>query len=758
MVKISRRAFLISGLAVGGGLALGFALWPAHKLKLQAGEGETVVSALLKIAEDGTITIVVPQVEMGQGVYTSLPMLLADELEADWDNVRVEAAPVDSVYSNTALITSGIEEGEMLPQALESIGLAVVRKVVRLLGLQITGGSTSIRNWYQPYRLAGAAAKEMLVEAAARRWGVDAGECSAASGVVSHAASGRRAGYGELAGAAALIDPPGEPTLKKPEDFTLIGKPVKRLDIPAKVNGSAEFGVDVRLPGMSWAALNRADGPARPLVSYDASMAEAMPGVQAVVAGSDYVAVVADSYWRAKKAAAAITAVFADNDTAVLDSETLAVQYAAALDSGEAHEYIDEGDVEEVMEMLTRADRTADGTSFGRTVEAEYKVPFLAHACMEPMNATAWVHDGLCEIWVPTQAPSMVRDAAADMLGIEKDAVTVHTTLLGGGFGRRSEPDVALQAVAIARAAGRPVQLIWSREDDIRHDSFRPMAMARLTGVLDDTGLPMVLTSRSVSQSVTGSFSDRHLPAFSSHEPDPSSVEGLDSTPYAIENRRIEHVLQMLDIPVGYWRSVGHSFNAFFAESFIDEMAAAAGADPLEYRRRLLADQPRYLAVLDLLEEKSGPAPEGETRGRGYAIHHSFGSIVAEAVDITLRSDVLSVDRVTCVVDCGDVVNPDTVEAQMESGIIYGLTAALMGEVVLESGAIRESNFHDYRMVHMAQAPVIETHIIRSGERIGGIGEPATPPLAPALVNAIYAASGRRIRALPLDRQGITLA
>ena len=758
MVKISRRAFLISGLAVGGGLMLGFALWPAHKLKLQAGEGETVVSALLKIDEDGAITIVVPQAEMGQGVYTSLPMLLADELEADWDSVRVEAAPVDSIYSNTALITTVLEESEMLPAMLESIGLALVNKVVPLIGLQATGGSTSIRNWYQPYRLAGAAAKEMLVEAAAQRWGVDAGECSAASGVVSHAASGRRAGYGELAGAAALIDPPGSPTLKDPTDFTLIGKPVQRLDIPAKVNGSAEFGIDVRLPGMSWAALHRADGPGRPLVSYDARAAEAMPGVQAVVAGEDYVAVVADSYWRAKKAAAAITAVFADNDTAVLDSVALAEQYAQALDAGEAREYTDDGDVDEVMEMLTRADRPADGTSFGRVVEAEYSVPYLAHACMEPMNATAWLHDGVCEIWIPTQASSLVRDAVANLLDIDKDAVTVHTTLLGGGFGRRAEPDVALQAVAIARAAGRPVQLIWSREEDIRHDVFRPMAVARLTGVLDDTGLPMALTSRSVSQSVTGSYLDRNMPGISLHKIDPTSVDGLASTPYAIENRRVEHVLQMLDMPVGNWRSVGHSFNAFFAESFIDEMAAAAGIDPLDYRRRMLGDQPRDLAVLDLLEAKAGAPLKGEGRGRGFALHHSFGSIVAEAVEVSVRDNRLSVDKVTCVIDCGDVVNPDTVEAQMESGIIYALTAALMGEVALDHGAIRESNFHDYRMVQLAQAPVIETHIIRSGERLGGVGEPATPPLAPALVNAIYAATGRRIRALPLDRQGMALA
>lgn len=757
MVKISRRAFLISGLAIGGGLALGYALWPAHKLKLKAGQGETIVSAMLKISEDGTVTIVVPQVEMGQGVYTSLPMLLADELDADWDRVQVEAAPVDSVYSNTTLITAGIEDGEMLPKALESIGLAVVRKVVRLIGLQLTGGSTSIRQWYQPYRIAGAAAREMLVEAAARRWGVDAGECSATSGVVSHVASGQTAGYGELAGEAALIDPSGSPALKNPEDFKFIGKPVQRLDIPAKVNGSAEFGIDVRVPGMSWAALHIADGPARPLLAYDASRAEAMPGVQAVFAGSDYVAVVADSYWRAKKAAAVVEAVFADNDAAGLDSAALAKLYKAALATGEAHEYVDKGDVDEVMEALTRMDLDPD-SFFGRVVNAEYSVPYLAHACMEPMNATAWVHDGICEIWVPTQGPSLVRDAAADLLGIEKDAVTVHTTLLGGGFGRRSEPDVALQAVAIARAAGRPVQLIWSREDDIRHDSFRPMATARLTGVLGDDGLPMALASRSVGQSVTGSFGDRHMPDFSSHEPDPSSVEGLDSVPYSIANRRVEHVLQRLDIPVGYWRSVGHSFNAFFAESFIDELAEEAGAAPLDYRRRMLRDQPRYLAVLDMLEEKSGGPLMGEGKGRGYAIHHSFGSIVAEAVDVTLRDGALRVDRVTCVIDCGDVVNPDTVEAQMESAIIFGLTAALVGEITLDNGAVRESNFHDYPMVQMAVAPAIETHIIRSGEKLGGVGEPATPPLAPALTNAIYAATGRRIRALPLVGQGLTLA
>jgi isoquinoline 1-oxidoreductase beta subunit len=713
MVKLSRRTFLISGLAVGGGLFLGYALWPAHKLKLRAGEGESVLSAWLKIGEDGVITVVVPQAEMGQGVYTSLPMLLADELDADWEKVRVEAAPVDSVYTNTTLITSGIEEGEMLPKALESIGLAVVRKVVTLMGLQMTGGSTSVRNWYEPYR---------------------------------------------LAGAAALIDPPGEPKLKDPAEFNLIGKPVPRLDIPAKVDGSAEFGADIRLPGMSWAALSRAEGPVRPLVSYDASAAEAMPGVQAVVAGSDYVAVVADSYWRAKKAAAVVEAVFAENDSAAIDSAALAEQFTRALETGEAHEYVDEGDVDDVMEMLTRSDRPAEGASFGRIVEAEYAVPYLAHACMEPMNATAWVHDGACEIWLPTQGPSLVRDAAADLLGIDKDAVTVHTTLLGGGFGRRVEPDVALQAVEISRATGHPVQLIWSREEDIHHDSFRPMAMARMHGVLDADGLPMLLTSRSVCQSVTGSFSDRHMPAFSSHEPDPSSVEGLDSVPYAIANRRIEHVMQMSDIPVGYWRSVGHSFNAFFAESFIDELAAAAGADPLAYRRRLLRDEPRYLKMLDLLEEKAGPAPEGEGRGRGYAIHHSFGSIVAEAVDVTVNDGALGVDRVTCIVDCGDVVNPDTIDAQMESGIIFALTAALTGEVAFDAGAARQSNFHDYKMVKMAAAPIITTHIIRSGERLGGVGEPSTPPLAPALINAIYAATGRRIRTLPLDQQGFTLA
>lgn len=758
MAKISRRAFLISGLAVGGGLVVGYALWPAHKLKLKAGQGESILSAWLKIGEDGVITVVVPQVEMGQGVHTSLPMLLADELEADWEKVRVEQAPVDSVYSNTTVVTTGIEEGEMLPEALEGIGLAVVRKVVSLIGVQVTGGSTSIRHWYEPYRLAGAAAKEMLIEAAARRWNVGAGECSATGGVVSHEASGRTAGYGELASEAAEIDPPGSPTLKNPEDFNLIGKPAARLDIPAKVNGSAEFGADIRIPGMSFAALRMAQGPARTLASYDATAAEAMPGVQAIVAGDDYLAVVADSYWRARKAAAEIEVTFAENDAAALDSTALAERFTAALDSGEAHEYSDEGDVDEVMEMLTRADRPADGASFGQIVEAEYSVPYLAHACMEPMNATAWVRDGVCEIWVPTQGASLVRDAAADLLDIDKDKVTVHTTLLGGGFGRRSEPDVALQAVAISRAAGRPVQLIWSREDDIRHDSFRPGAMARLRGVLDADGLPMALTSRSVCQSVNGSFYDRYMPALASHEPDPSSVEGLGSTPYAIANRRIEHVVEMSDIRVGYWRSVGHSFNAFFAESFIDELAAGAGAEPLDYRRRLLGDEPRYLAVLDLLEEKAGAAPEGDGKGRGFAIHHSFGSIVAEAVDVTVRGGALSVDRVTCVVDCGDVVNPDTVEAQMESGIIYALTAALTGEVTFDKGAARQSNFHDYKMLQIAAAPAIETHIIRSGEKLGGVGEPGTPPLAPALANAIFAATGRRIRALPLDKQGITLA
>lgn len=765
MKKITRRGFLISGAAVGGGLFVGYLAWPEHQLALRAGPGESIMNAWLKIADDGQITVVAHHVEMGQGVHTSLPILLAEELDADWHDISIEQAPVDPIYVNVEMITGGLEESEMLPEFLEDIGLSIVGGLARLAGMQVTGGSSSIRDSYNTLRVAGAGAKAMLIETAARNWGVDPAECSAADSIVSHAASGRAAGYGELAAAAALLQPPSEPSLKDPADFNLINSDVQRLDIPAKVDGTAGFGIDVDMLDVAHAAIRMPDCVSGSVKSVDASALDDMPGVEAVVTDDSFVAVVAATTWEAKQAVAAIEIEFDDGAAADLSSKQLAKRFEAALTADgddAAYTYRDEGDVDEAYETLTLSEGDvplAEGDApFGKSVEATYRVPYLAHACMEPMNCTAGFDGTSCRIEGPVQAPSIVRDKVADALGIEKENVSVVPTLLGGGFGRRLEPDVAIQAALASREAGRPVKLVWDRETDTAQGPFRPMAMARMSAVLGSDGLPLLLHGRGTSQSVTGNYAGRWFPSFASDEPDASSVEGLANMPYEIANRRLQHVLQDVPIPVGFWRSVGNSFNAFFVESFMDELATAAGQDPFAYRRALLGEHPRFRRVLDELEAMSGfhepVAPGAGQVGRGLALHRCFGSIVGEVAEVRViksdDGDDIRVERVSCVIDCGDTVHPDTIKAQMEGGIIFGLTAALRGQVTFEDGRAQQSNFHDYEMLMLAEAPVVETRIIRSGEKLGGVGEPSTPPIAPAVCNAIFAATGRRIRDLPI--------
>lgn len=744
MKDVTRRAFLISGAAVGGGVLVGYLAWPEHKLALRAGPDESILNAWLIIRDTGEIVVVSPHVEMGQGVHTSLPMLVADELEADWHQVSVKPAPVDPVYVNVAMITEGLEESEMLPGFLEGIGLSVVGGLIRLAGVQITGGSSSIRDTHHKLRIAGAAAKAMLIETAARRWGVRARDCRAELGAVRHPKSGRLAGFGELAAGASLLTPPAKPSLKSPSEYNFIGTPMPRLDIPAKVDGSAGFGIDVRLPDMSYAAIRMPDSVDGRIKSFNADALEEMTGVQAVVSSDRAVAAVARTYWQAKKALEAIVIEFDEGAVDGIDGDGMKARFEQALDEGDEHIYLDQGEAKALVEDAL------DGAG-GRIIEASYSVPYLAHACMEPINCTAH-YDGIrCEIHIPTQAPTIVRDQVAEFLDIEKHLVSVTPTYLGGGFGRRVEAEVALQAVAISKEIRRPVQLIWSREDDTRNDVYRPGAAARLSAVLGDDGMPAAIMSRSTSQSVSGNFMERWFPAFASSEPDTTSTEGLSNMPYEIENRRVEHVLQDLPIPVGFWRSVGHSFNAFFLESFIDELAAAGPHDPFEFRRRMLGDHPRFLRVLDELEEMSGfhdPTEDGV--GRGLAIHRCFGSIVGEVAEVRVVGSEVRVERVSCVIDCGDVVNPDTIEAQMEGGIIFGMTAAIYGRIDFAAGQPVQSNFHDYRMTVMSDCPDIQTRIIRSGARLGGVGEPSVPPIAPAICNAIYAATGRRVRDLPI--------
>lgn len=751
MVKITRRGFLISGALVGGGLFLGISHYTNRKPLLKPGPGESVMNAWLKITEDNRVIAVVPQAEMGQGVFTSLPMLVAEELGAAWSQIEVEAAPVDPLYANTALITGAIEENEAMSGALRAIGLWAARGLATVLGIQATGGSTSIRNFWMPLRQVSAAARQMLIAAAAEEWGVRPGDCHVEAGYVVLNSGGEKFSFGQLASAAAKLSPPSDAALKAPKNHKFIGRPIRRLDTPDKVMGRATFGIDVRLDNLAFAAIKAAPAFGGRLGGYDDSGARAMPGVLGIVALEDALAVVADHYWQAKSALEAIKIQFVPPQQAVA-SEQLFAAYRAALEDPEPYQYDKRGR----PKKLFRA--PPEGS---RQIEALYEVPYLAHACMEPMNCTADVRSGSCEIWAPTQSSTLARDAAADLLDIDEDQVRVHTTYLGGGFGRRVETDTVRQAVQISKAVGRPVQVIWSREEDIRHDFYRPMAVGRLRGLISGDGKVLGVASHTASQSVIGDFVGRLEPIAAISEPDPSSVEGLAFSPYAFPHYLVEHSLMEGPVPVGFWRSVGHSFNAFLIESFVDQLAAEAGRDPFDLRYELLAGRPRFRAVLERLRQESKFGQwrgrfNGQRRGQGLAIHRSFGTIVGQVADVTMTGGGVRVERVTCVVDCGQVVNPSILEAQMESGIIFGLTAAFFGRITLEDGAVAESNFHDYEMLGIGNAPLIETHIISSTEDPGGAGEPSTPPAAPALANAIFAASGRRLTRLPLAAAGLS--
>lgn len=746
MPKITRRKLLISGVAVGGGLAIGFTLWPKSKPEILAGPDESVINAFLKISKSGEVIVLTPQAEMGQGIHTGLPMILAEELDADWSRVAFEEAPVHGDYANVYLMSGMITESS-LPEVLHPVGLWAIEKMARMMNIQLTGGSTSVRNFYTPLRVAGAAARQMLIGAAAEEWGVPAGECATREGVVRHPASGRELAYGALAERAAAVTTPSRIILKDPKDFRIIGTSVPRLDTAAKVAGTAEFGIDVRLPGMLYGAIKASPAFGGRLTGHDAEAIRDMPGVVRVVTSESWVAVVGETYWQARQALDAMPVTFAAEET--LSSADIAARFDGLMATGEAHVYEEQGDAAAVLAE----------TPTGDVVEASYKVPYLAHACMEPMNATAFVGDEGCQIWAPTQAAALAGQLAAGYLGIEVEKVAVHTTFLGGGFGRRSENDFVLAAVAVSRAVGAPVQLIWSREEDVAQDRYRPATIATLRGALGGDGMPRAWHHRAVSQSVSGSYMGRNMPDMESHEPDPASAEGAAHAPYEIANRTVEHVVDQLPIPVGYWRSVGHTQNSFFTESFVDELAHKAGADPFAYRRRLLAGQPRYLAVLDKLEETAKKhLPAGPGAGLGVAIVESFESIVGQALFVTVTDGELKLDRLISVIDCGQAINPDQVVAQVEGAAVYGLTAALYGEITLADGAVEQSNFHDYTMMTLADSPEFETHIIESGAKLGGVGEPGTPPAAPALTNAIFDATGFRIRDLPVMNHDLAAA
>jgi isoquinoline 1-oxidoreductase beta subunit len=685
----SRRTFLKLTAAAGGGLLIGFQLPACARsdgtYALEGGRFSP--NSWIHLAPDDSVTLMFASSEMGQGSMTAIPMLLAEELEADWAKVKVAPAPVHPDFNNP------------------------------LSGRQQTGGSTAVRGYWQILREVGAATRELLIAAAAQAWGVAAGECQARNGEVIHGASGRRLRYGALLERAAKLTPPPNPRLKDPKDFRLIGKSQARLDGPAKVNGSAVFGHDVRVPGMLTAVVARCpvfDGRAK---GYDTAAARKVPGVRHVVAISSGVAVVADNFWAAQRGRVALAVRWDYGPRADLDSAKIEAQLRAALARQGKVDH-DAGDADKAL------------AAGGRVIEALYETPYVAHACMEPMNCTAHVRKDGCDVWVPTQAQTGAQAAAAEVSGLPRSVVRIHTTYLGGGFGRRLQQDFVTEAVELSKALGVPVQVLWSREDDMQHDFYRPANAVRLRAVLDGRGLPSAWWQRLAG---------------------PRRALGGVDVPYAIPNLRIEQVEEDPGVPTGAWRSVGASQNAFPVECFIDELAHAAGQDPLAFRLQLLANAPRHRAALELAAQKAGwggRLPDG--RGRGLAVYHSFAGWVAHVAEVSVVKGEIRVHRVVSAVDCGIAVNPEGVRAQTESSITLGLTAALKGPITLKDGRIAQGNFNDYPLLRIDEMPKVEVHLVPSREPPGGVGEPGLPPIAPAVANAVFAATGKRLRRLPL--------
>ncbi len=730
----SRRNFLIGAGAVAG-VAIGWSVWPRQRAwNLALAPGEAILNGWIKLGSDGHITVIVPQAEMGQGVYTSLPQILADELGADWRMVGVEPAPLHPLYANKILagaLTAG------LPSFLQGIGGWVATEMVTRAAMQLTGGSTSVRSYFEPLRMAGAAAREMLCRAAAREWQVDWRDCDTAQGYVIHKAN--RLSFAALSGRVDPDDAPSEPTLRPDGRGALIGRSVPRLDVPAKVDGTARFGADVRLPDMVYASVRSGPLGATGLASANRGKAGRQPGLIATVEGPTWVAAVAQTWWAADRAVQQIAARY-DHD-GLADSGLVDAALIKGVRNADAELFRDEGDVDGAMQGVT-------------PLRADYAVPFLAHACMEPMTATVRIaSDGRVEVWAPTQSATLVNWAVADALGVSKQDVTVYPTLLGGGFGRKAEADACVQAAQIARQVKRPVQLVWSRAEDMMQGRYRPAARARMLGRIDAEKRIAVWDARIAVQPVGPGFMARNMGRGDGKAgPDASAIEGAVELPYAVGAIRVGHAPVDSPVPVGYWRSVGHSYTAFFNEAFVDELAAAAGLDPLTFRLRMLDDKPRHAEVLKLVASKGGMvAGQSDGRARGLALHESFGAIVGQVIEVEMDGATnLKVRKVTCVIDCGRVVNPDIVRQQMESSIIFGLTAALYGKVGFERGWADVRNFDSYPLMMLGETPEIEVLIIDSNEPPGGVGEPGVPPVAPALVNAIAAATGERIRDLPI--------
>jgi isoquinoline 1-oxidoreductase subunit beta len=708
--ETSRRDFIKATAIASGGLLMGVSL--AGLQKANAAGTLYTPNAWVHIADDNTITLISARSEMGQGVYTSMPMLIAEELNVDIRKIKVAMAPPNAkLYGNPLLG-----------------------------GPQLTGGSTSVRDGWERLRVAGAQVREMLVSAAAAKWNVDRATLTAADGMVT-APGGRKATYGELAEAASKLPVPEKPAIKDPKDFRIVGKRTARLDTPSKVNGTAEFGIDVKLPGMVYAALEQCPVIGGTVKSFDATKAKAMPGVIDVVQIPDGVAVVANSWWRANQARKALTIVWDEGAGAKLNNAMMMDGIRAASKSGKPLPIKAVGDAEAVI------------NASNRVVRAEYVSQLLSHSPLEPMNFTASYANGKMLLIGPTQWQDGAQGTVAKAIGMKPEDVAVQTTFLGGGFGRRIDVDFIVQAAQISKAIGKPVKLVWSREDDMTHDFYRPQALHQMAASLGADGKPTAMTFRMTSQSITGRVFG--LPG---EVQDPLMTEAALA---AYEIPAIKHDLVKHDagLRVGYWRSVSHLLNAFANESFIDELAKAAGKDPYEYRMSLLGSQPRFANVLKLAAEKAGwgkPLPAGHARG--IALMEGYDTYMAQVAEVSLVNGAVKVHKVTVAADLGRMVNPDTVEAQIQSSIVFGMGAALMQEITLENGRVQQTNFHQFPLVRMNEAPAIDIVLVNSTEKPGGIGEPATAVVVPAIANAVAALTGKRIRKLPMTADAIKAA
>jgi len=708
---MQRRDFLQVTGAIGAGLVIGF------RIPDRYGAVPFAPNAWLQIGTDDVVRLTIDKSEMGEGNHTALAMLIAEELDADWTKVKVGPLPENPAGWSRRMST---------------------------------GGSTSVRTSWDILRKAGATARAMLMTAAAQTWGADPAACSTANGIVSHTGTSHRLTYGALAAKAAALPVPANPPLKDPKDFRLLGKPTHRLDTPSKVNGTAQFGIDVRMPGMLVASIERSPVFGGKVKSFDATRTKAMPGVRHVVqlestswlgtggawgVGTESgVAVVADTYWQALEGRRALQITWDEGPNAAL-TDIPGRLASLATQAG--------------VSARKDGDASAALAAAAKKIDAVYEVPFLHHATMEPMNCTAHVRADGCDVWAPTQNQTRAQEVAAEAAGLSKEKVRIHTTLLGGGFGRRLESDFVAEAVRISKAVNAPVKVIWTREDDTKHGFYRPATYNRLAAGLDAQNKPVAWTHHIVAPPILLKFGPLQ------NGIDSTLIDGASDMPYTVPNVFVDQVAaDMPGIPMGFWRSVGASQNAFVVESFMDELAVAAGRDPYEFRRELLQAKPRHLRTLELAATKAGwgtPLPAG--RGRGIAIAEWEPTTCAEVAEVSVAPDgTVRVHRVVCAVDCGPVVNPDTIAAQMQGGVVFGLSAALYGEITIENGRVKQGNFNDYQVLRMPEMPVVEVHIVPSTDAIGGIGEPSVPPTAPAVCNAIFAATGKRIRRLPIGK------